>query len=134
MATEKKGIKKYAGLIAGLLSFIGLGFLGYILYRRMQFRFANTHDSRYLGDQYDWWKGLSISSKYNGLNAEGKTLLQLNSASLFKVGDKVKVTFDDARGGTSTETEVLEVPSRKLILIDQYPNSGGPWSGTVQLA
>lgn len=134
MATEKKGISKYAGVIAGILSFIGLGFLGYFLYRRMQFRFVDTHDSRYASDKYDWFKGLSLSSKYNGENAEGKTLLELNSTSMFKKGDKIKITFDDPRAGTDGEVEVLEVPSRKLILIDRFPRAGGPWSGTVQLA
>jgi hypothetical protein len=136
MADEKKILGGYGGIIFGILGFVGLGFLGYWLYRRSQFRFNDVSNSQWANGTYDWMKGQTIPTEFQAGGRYGaRQILQLNSFGLFKKGDKVTVSYADTRAGGGGEFEVLHVINSKAIIIDQAPSpSGGPWSGTVQLA
>lgn len=127
-----KQIYKIALAVAAVLA---VAYVAVRTYRRSEFTFLDLHDSRYAGPQYDWFKGASLPSEYNGLEATAKALVQVNSPTLFKKGDTVVVKPADSRAGGTWQGQILHVAKRNLILIDRGPYpQGGPWSGTIQLA
>lgn len=133
-----KNVSTFIGahkLILSVVAILATLFLMAIVYRRSTFKFVDVHDSRWAdAGNYDWFEGATLSDEYKQ-PLTNRMIVQVNSPTLYKAGDKVEISFADPRAGRKQVVEILEMAKRNLLVVDLAPTDAGngPWSGTVKL-